>query len=85
MLRLVLSTFSLLFDEIWHEESVRNQLQPRKSKGWVCVRIKFFKKLSHVEKDLLLCFLVVIEAVTHIYSSKDTYKHSVVRLLVKHL
>jgi hypothetical protein len=60
---------------------MRDQFKPSKRECRELVGIYLIEKVSDVEKDLTLHFL--IEAVTHVYSCQDVHKHTVKWLLVE--
>ena len=66
---------------MWHEQSVRNELEPSKSEGRVLQGRQFFQDFCHVKQDLSLRLRV--ETVADVYSCEDVNQQSVVGLLVK--
>lgn len=68
-------------DKVRHEQSVRDQLEPREGKGRVLKGRKFFEDFRHVKQNLPL--RLGVEAVADIDSGQDVDQQSVVGLLVE--
>ena len=74
----------LRFDEVRHEELMRDQFEPCEGEGRIVVGVELLQEVSHVEEDLPLDLL--IEALTHLcHGTKDVHEESIVRLLVENI
>lgn len=71
----------LSLDEVRHEQSVRDQFQPRESKRWVAIRFQLSEEVSHIKKDLFL--RPSVEAVADVDRRQNVNEHAMVGLLVK--
>ena len=82
LVELILLGLWLHFDEVRHEELVRDELEPCEGEGRVVVRVQLLQEVSQVEQDLALDLLV--EALAHLsHGSEDVHQEPVVGLLVE--
>ena len=71
----------LALDEVWHEELVRDECEPSKSKGRVVVWVQILEQVSQIVKNLALH--LGVEALAHGHCPQDVHQQAVVRLLVE--